>query len=174
MNEILRLSEPSANTLGQIIGFIPMILAYFVFIFNDRRKVIAIKALSDLLWALHFFMLGELSGCVVNGINVIRNIVFSQKHRKWASNIAIPIVFCAITAAGTALSWNGIKSFFPLLGSCLAVVGFWCTEPKNIRKFNLPAALLWLLYGIITGSVSTIICNGVSIISITIAELKSK
>ncbi|MBQ8525763.1 MAG: YgjV family protein [Clostridia bacterium] len=164
-------SDP-VNAAAQIIGFIPMILAYFVFLFNDRRKVIAFKASSDLLWALHFLLLGELSGCVINSINVVRNIIFAQKDKKWASSIAIPVVFCIITAVGALLSRSGLKSIFPLIGSCLAVMGFWCNEPRHIRKFNLPAVSLWLIYGLLTGSISTIICNIMSFVSILTAELR--
>jgi hypothetical protein len=70
-------AEP-VNTVAQIVGFIPVILAYFVFVFNDRKKIIVFKASSDLLWALHFLLLGEMTGCIINIINVIRNIIFSQ------------------------------------------------------------------------------------------------
>ena len=160
------------NAVAQIVGFIPVILAYFVFVFNDRKKIIAFKASSDLLWALHFLLLGEMTGCIINLINVIRNIIVSQRNRKWLSGSVIPILFCGITAIATLLSWDGVKSIFPLVGSCLAVVGFWCNDTHNIRKFNLPAVLLWLIYGLITGSVSTIVCNLMSISSILAAELK--
>lgn len=78
---------------AQIFGFIPMTLVYFVFMFNGRRKVISIKACSDLLWSIHFILLNEMSGAVVNGINVVRNIIFFQKQ-KWNLGIVVPIIFC--------------------------------------------------------------------------------
>jgi len=158
---------------AQLFGFIPMTLAYFVFMFNDRRKVISIKACSDFLWSIHFILLNEMSGAFVNGINVVRNIIFFQKQ-KWNLGIVVPVIFCIITVLCTILSGDGLKCIFPLTGSCFAIFGFWCTKPENIRKFNLPDVILWLIYGIITGSISTIISNGFSCASILTAELKSK
>lgn len=156
----------SVNLIGQLVGIVPLILAYFVFAFDDRRKIIMFKTSSDLLWALHFLLLGELSGAIVNLINTVRNLIFSQKEKKWCQHIFIPVFFCILTVICTFLSGDGIKSLFPAIGSCLAVIGFWCSSPQNIRRFNLPAVTLWLIYGIITGSVSTIISNSLSIISI--------
>jgi hypothetical protein len=60
----------------------------------------------------------------------------------------------------------------PVIGSCLGIIGFWSNDPKNIRKFNLPALTLWFIYGVLTLSLSTIVCNIVSITSIIITEIK--
>jgi hypothetical protein len=74
--------------------------------------------------------------------------------------------------ASTALSWQGPKSLLPMTGTCLAVLGFWCTDVRNIRKFNLPGTILWLIYAILIGSVSSIICNVVTVCSIVTAEIR--
>ena len=160
----------SADFIGQIVGVFPLVLAYFVFLFNSRRKIILFKTASDLLWALHFFLMGAMSGALVNLLNTVRDIVFFQKEKKWCQHTFIPVFFCTLTLFCAILSGDGLKSIFPCVGSCLAVVGFWCSSPENIRKFNLPAALLWLVYGIITGSFSTILCNSLSVISIVLPK----
>lgn len=159
------------NAVAQLVGFLPMILAFFVFIFDDRRKIIGFKTVTDLLWALHFLLLGEMSGCVINCINTIRNIIF---FRRRSNHIALPVIFCVITAAATLLKWEGMKSLLPLFGSCLAIVGLWCSDPKSIRKYNFFGVGLWFVYSIITCSISSIICNAVSLLSIVIAEIKNR
>ena len=164
-------SNPLTAT-AQIIGFIPLALSFFTFLSNKRAKIIFIKIITDCMWALHFFLLGEIVGGSVNAINTVRNVIFSQKHRRWASHIAIPIIFGALTVGSALLRWQEWYSFLPMLGSLLAVIGFWCNDPRNIRRLNLPAVLLWLIYGIITGSISATLCNVFSIISILIAEIK--
>ena len=164
-------SNPLTAT-AQIIGFIPLALSFFTFLSNKRAKIIFIKIITDCMWVLHFFLLGEIVGGSVNAINTVRNVIFSQKHRRWASHIAIPIIFGALTVGSALLRWQEWYSFLPMLGSLLAVIGFWCNDPRNIRRLNLPAVLLWLIYGIITGSISATLCNVFSIISILIAEIK--
>lgn len=155
---------------GQVFGLIPMLLSFWVYIFNDRKKVIAMKAATDLLWALHYFLIGASSGCVINLINTGRDIVFYQKGKKWASYPAIPVFFCAVSAAGTLLSWEGARSLLPLLGTTLAIIGFWCSEPDKMRRFSLPGITLWLIYSVVSGAVSAVVCNVFSILSMAVAE----
>ena len=162
------------NATAQIIGFIPLALSFFTFLSNKRKKIIFIKIITDCMWALHFFLLGEVVGGSVNAINTVRNVIFSQKHRRWASHIAIPIIFGALTVGSALLRWQEWYSFLPMLGSLLAVIGFWCNDPRNIRRLNLPAVLLWLIYGIITGSISSVLCNALTITSILIAMLRHR
>ena len=165
-------SDPD-KIFAQILGFIPMFIAFLIFIFHDRRKVFFFKTTSDVLWAAHYCLLGEFTGGIICSLCVVRNVIFSQKPRwKWVSHPIVPIVACVIFMTGTALSWAGPKSLLPLTGTCLAVLGFWCTDVRNIRKFNFPGTLLWLIYAILAGSVSSIICNVVTLISITIAEIR--
>lgn len=162
------------NAVAQIVGIFPLVLSFFTFLFNDRRRVIVIKAVSDLMWAIHFFLLGEVVGGSINTLNTARNLVFSQKHKPWASRPYIPVLFCILTFLAALIRWREWYSFLPMLGSVFAVIGFWCSDVKNIRKFNLPAVSLWLIYGIMTGSISTILCNTFSILSIIIATVKQR
>lgn len=169
---IMKISDP-VYAAAQIIGFVPILLSFFIFIHNDRRKVIAFKMISDFLYAVHFFMLGEMTGAVINLINTLRGYVFSKKYKKWASGIYIPILFCVIVFISTVLSWSGIRSVFPLAGSCLAIWGFWSKNIQNVRKFNFMGIVLWLIYGIIVGSVPTILYNVAAVASIVFAEIKA-
>ncbi len=173
LNDLISQFSNPVTAVAQIIGFVPMVLSYFVFHFNSRKSIITTKAIADLLWMIHFLMLGALSGAFTNAVCAVRGLVFSQRGRKkWASSVVIPIIFCIFTLSVTLVSWAGYKSLLPVIGSCLGILGFWSTDPKNIRKFNLPALTLWLIYGILTLSLSTIICNIVSIVSIIITEIK--
>lgn len=160
------------NAIAQTVGFVPLILSFFTFLPNDRRRVIAFKTVTDTMWALHFFLLGEVVGGSINTINTARNLVFSQKHRPWASHTYIPILFCVLTAIAALIRWQDWYSFLPMAGSILAVIGFWCSSPRSIRRFNLPGITLWLIYSIMTASISSILCNVLSIVSILIAEIK--
>lgn len=173
LSDLINQFSNPITAIAQIIGFVPMVLSYFLFYFNNRKSIITTKAISDLLWMIHFLMLGAYTGAFSNAVCAVREIVFSQRgKKKWASNIAVPIVFCIFTLSLTLFSWAGFKTLLPIVGSCLGLIGYWCNDPKNIRKFNFPGLVLWLIYGILTLSLSTIICNVVSITSIIITEIK--
>ena len=160
------------DIIAQIIGFIPLLLSYFIFLKSDRRKIILYKACADLFSALHFFVLGAFSGGAINVVNVLRNIIFSQKDKKWASSNIIPVAFMVFTFVSAVLTFQGAKDVLPIIGSWLAIIGFWQNDIKLLRIFNLAGVALWMIYGIMTVSVSTIIYNVLSIISILLVLFK--
>ena len=59
---------------GQIIGFAPMILSFFVYIFNDRKKTIVLKTIMDVLWALPM--------CAAIELFLFRDRYFRKKPKK--------------------------------------------------------------------------------------------
>ncbi len=161
------------TAIAQVLGFVPLFLSWFIFRAKSRTASIALKAISDGFSAVHFFMLGEWTGCVINCINTARGALFSQKGRhKWASGIYLPIGFCLVTIGFSTLSWTGYESLLPMIGSCLAVVGYWQTSQKWLRRFNFAGIFLWLIYGFVTFSVPTVVGNIISLVSIAVTEIR--
>lgn len=158
-------SEP-ISFIGQLIGFIPLILAFVTFSLSKRKHILISKTLSDLLSAVHFFLIGEVVGGAVCIVNTGRGFVFYNKGKKWASGIYIPIIFSILTLLTTLIRWQGWYTLLPAVGSVLAVIGFWCNRPRLVKLFNLPAVTLWLIYSIMTESISATLINIISIITI--------
>lgn len=157
--------------VAQILGFIPVILGFFVFGNRSRRSSITIKAFADFSAAVHFALLTQWTGFAICLVNTARGICFSQRQqKKWASGNYMPVLFCGLTVLGSALGWTGPESLLPMLGSCLAVMGYWSIDTHKLRLFNLAGISLWLVYGIFTFSVSTVINNAAYIISILRTE----
>lgn len=162
------------TAIAQLIGFGFMILGFFVFRNISRNATIAIKTVCDGLAAVHFAMLGQWTGCIVNGINIGRGICFAQRgKRKWASGLYMPILFIILTIGGSLLGWTGWESILPMVGSCLAVMGYWCKNTAMLRLFNLVGISLWLVYGVIVMSVPTIIGDVVYIVSILLTMIRT-
>ena len=161
------------TAIAQIIGFIPVFMGFFIFRNISRKASITLKAVSDLLSAIHFLLLGSAgTGWAINLVNTARGVCFAQKGSyKWASGIWMPVIFCAVTAVSSLLSWQGKISLLPLLGSCLAVIGYWCSEPRHLRRFNFAGISLWTVYGIIVFSLPTVVGNTISLISILKTEI---
>ena len=157
---------------GQLVGFIPLILAFVTFSLSKREHILISKTFSDLTSVVHFFLLGEVVGGAVCIVNTGRGFVFYNKGKKWASGIYIPIIFCALTLLTTLLQWKGWYTVLPAVGSVLAVIGFWCNRPRLVKLFNLPAVTLWLIYSIIIVSISATIINIVSIITILVSMVR--
>ena len=163
------------TAIAQLIGFVPVFMGFFIFRNVRRNTSITLKAVSDFLSAVHFLLLKAPTGCAINFVNTARGICFAQKGRRpWASGIWMPILFCIATAVSSLISWTGFISLLPLLGSCFAVIGYWCTEPRNLRRFNFIGIFLWTIYGVITLSVPTVVGNTISLCSIGITQWKTR
>lgn len=161
------------TAIAQIIGFIYVIIGFFAFRNISRTATLAIKALCDGMAVVHFAMLGLWTGAAVCTINVARGLCFAQKDRKkWASGIWMPILFCLLTIGGSLLGWTGWESLLPMVGSCLAVMGYWCKDTAKLRLFNLVGISMWVVYGVITLSISTILANSIYVISILLTMIR--
>ena len=161
------------TAIAQIMGFIPMFMSFFIFYFNKRIVSITLKAVSDFLSAIHFLLLGEATGFAICSVNTLRDVCFAQKGRyKWASGIWMPVIFGIFIVGSSILGWTGPESLIPMIGSCFIVMGYWCQDMSRMRKINFVGVSLWFLYGIATFSVSTIVGNALSIISITLTEIR--
>ena len=163
--------DPSEGIIfwAQIIGFIPLILSLTTFALSKREHILVSKLFSDLTSAVHFFMLGQGTGGAICAVNTARDFVFYHKGKKWASHIAIPIIFGTLTLVSSIIQWQGVYSLLPTIGSLIALVGFWFTNPRTVKLINLPGITLWLIYSIIVGSISTTIINMISVTTIIVS-----
>lgn len=162
------------TAVAQLLGFVPLLLNWFIFRPHSRNTSIAIKAVSDGFSALHFLLLREWTGGAINCVNIGRGVCFSQRgKRPWASGAYLPVAFCIITILSSAFSWTGPESLLPMAGTCFGVIGYWCNEPSHLRRFVLCGVSLWLIYAVITVSVPTVVGNLISITSIILTELRT-
>ncbi len=155
---------------AQIIGFISLGFGLITFALSKRRHILVAKLACDFTSAIHFFMLGAGVGGAICLVNSARSIVFYYRgEKRFASHISVPVIFSILTIGCTAIGWAGWYSLLPAVGSVLAVVGFWCNDPRLLKLFNLPAVALWLIYNIITGSIASSISNTISIVTILVS-----
>ena len=161
--------------IGQVVGLLPLGISIFVYLYNDRKKTLWFKLISDLLWTLHFILLGQWTGAVINAICILRGGLYLQKERwRWVASLWTPIGFLIVSAIGTLISANGWISLLPLIGSGLAVFGMWCTKPRVMRYFNMPAVTLWLIYGIAIRSWAVIISNSIFLVTQLAAWIRNR
>ena len=165
MDAIAESFSTPTGAVAQCVGFVAMGIALFMYAFHSRKSILLAKLTADLLWVVHYFLLGAFSGSVINAVNAVREGVFYHKEKKWASSIVIPMLFVAVNAALTALSWEGWISLLPLFGSSINVVGLWCASPKRMRMLAIPALSLWEIYSILVASVPSMIVNAFGICS---------
>lgn len=156
--------------IAQLIGFVSLAVGLLTFSLRQRRHILIAKVTCDFTSAIHFFLLGAAVGGAVCLVNTARGIVFYHRGQKaWASHASVPVIFAALTLGCSLVGWEGAYSLLPTVGSILAVIGFWCNDPRLLKLFNLPAVTLWLIYSIITGSISAFLSNTVYVVTILVS-----
>ena len=158
---------------AQCMGLVAMLLAFFVYAFRDRRKILLSKLILDLLWLVHYALLSAYSGAAVNGINAVREGVFYNKKKAWARHIAWPILFVCLNLATVVLAWQGWISILPALGSSLNAVALWSSSTRRLRLLTIPALGMWLVYSILVCSVWSLLVNAVSIVSALVGLIRN-
>lgn len=157
-------------TTGQVLGFVLIIIGFFVYYSKSRSRILALKLTTDVICIFQQAMIGAFTGSLLNGIAVFREIVFYNRfQKKWAAHSFWLYFFIVIMGLAPILTWEGIISLFPALGSVFAVIAFYLEKPTHIRIVGLGTIILWLLYCIFTHNVGGIIQNIINIVSIFMA-----
>ena len=170
MNILLAAADASAfwNLVAQIAGIAGTAMCFFMFVARKRRTILLGKFTCDVLWTLHYGLIGAYSGAALNVLAMGRETVFYNKDKKWASSRLWLYLFVALTIGSSLMTWEGPLSLLPMTGSCCAVISFWCTKPLHIRLLAIPAQLLWLIYGILHMSLPSIVSNIIALTAIGI------
>lgn len=158
---------------GQALGMLAMAESFFIYQCHDRKKMIALKLVDDVLWTLHFFLIGGYTATLTTGIAIIRELIFFQKGRKpWASSVLWAFGFSAIFAACAPLTWEGPYSLLPVVTSIASTWVFWINKTSLAKLILLPSTLCMLGYSIVFTSYSGILTQIVSIASIVVYFVK--
>lgn len=160
------------DILTQGIGFIGVALMFISFQQNSNSRILLFQIMASFVFFTHFFMLGAYSGAIINLFGALRNIIFFNREKKWASSILWLYAFCLIYIAMGILTWNGYISIFPTLGMILGSLALYSERPKITRRLSLPTSLCWITYNIFSFSIAGTICEILSTTSIIISIIK--
>jgi hypothetical protein len=106
---------------------------------------------ASLLWTVHFFLLGAVTGASMNLIDGTKCFVF-YRNKPTSRNRWLLYSFISVAVLATALTWQGIISLLPLSGSALGSIAYWQKKPKYIRRLGFLTSPPWLVYNVISGS----------------------
>lgn len=166
-----------AMIVGQLIGFAATLLALITYSSDERKKIFKTRIISDILWTLSFAFCGTWSGAVTNGVNLVRDVIFSFKKESWRGKWYIPAGVVAVYVVMNVLTWSGWISFMPLIAAVIAVVCLWSSNPLYNKLLYIPPALIWIVYALLTYNIMAFVCNIFYITSISIglrSSLKQK
>lgn len=158
--------------VGKIVGYVAIVASMLIYQQKTRNNLLICKAVTDVLWIIHYFLLGGYTGAIVTCVALVREVVFFRSDRRDKNSKRILVIFLCISVLCTALTWGGIFSIFAILGSMLSIVSFWVGEPKVSRIMAFPISGCMLIYGVSNGSMAVLINEVLVMASSLIGILK--
>lgn len=145
--------------VAQILGTIALIILIMSFQKNNKKILLKYQIFSSLFFSLQYLCLNAITGCLMNGMTIIRNLIFYKYNKK------VPVIYLIIVISAMILlsiiSFNGLISLLPLLAVILYSIAIWQDNLKLTRIIEVISCSLFIIYNIkvlaIVGLISTII-----------------
>ncbi len=184
------------DIIVQTIGFIAIAVNILSVQFNSHGLIMLFKSLGSFLFCIQYLLLGAFTGLVMDFIGVIRNFVFAYNVKKGKSNKWWIVIFSILTAGlgiatiiftwektlVTLSRWSANATVLTVLAVFISIIsvtaklittiGYGAKDPHKVRMINLPSFSLWIIYNVTVLSLAGAINDGMSIISILIAEYR--
>lgn len=149
---------------------------------KNQRNIILTQFFGSGLFVINFFMLGAVTGAIINLLAVLRAIVFSNKEKFRADKVIWVYGFIAAFLASYAATFlvfgkeptafNLIIEFLPIIGIIATTISFYMKDAKSVRRLALISSPAWLVYNVTQVAVGGVICEAVSLVSIIVGMLR--
>ena len=163
--------------VAQIFGALALTILIISLQKNSKTKLLLHQSISSLLYALQYLFLNAYTGCFINLICMIRNMIFNRYPKKrppvyWLIITIVLMIFFS------SLSYTGVISFLPMIAVILYSIALWHGNLTVIRTTEIISCSLYILYNIkvlaITGLIATIIELVGAIITVYKFDIKKK
>ncbi len=138
---------------AQIVGLCALALSTLSFQLNTRKKILIAQIFTAVLFSVHYGMLGAVTGAAMNGISVIRNLIFYYRDRKFFSGNIWVAIFVGVNLITGILFWQDWTSVLCIAAIVISTVSLSLKDPKYVRMVLLLSSPFFLAYSVVTGSI---------------------
>ena len=161
----------------QAIGIVAMTLNVVSFQFKSKRKLLMCICAGSALFSVNMFMLGAVTGGIMNFLGVVRSLVYVDKEKlpipiKLVNALFILTYFISyalsFTVFGTEPSArNLILELLPIIAMSAMTVAFAGDNAKTVRLAGFINSPCWLVYNIFNNAIGGILCEVFALVSIS-------
>lgn len=160
--------------VSYIISQIFVIIQYLFFVLTyhtkTKKQILIFNTIACASSALSFMFLSAYSGSVMSLLAVLRNYLFyKQDEKKDINNLIIVLVILTLLSI---ITYDGILSLMPSIGTLLYTISVWQSNRKIYRIFGIPIEISWLIYHIYVFSIFGIILETILFIAVVIGIIK--
>lgn len=161
------------NILIQMIGYIGMIFLVSSFQQNNRNRILILILTGQLIFIVHFILLGAWTAVAVNSVGAVRSVVFRfRDEKKWAAFSGWPFLFVAAFIGFGLATWQEWYSILPITAMSIETFGLWARNPKTIRIVNLFPHPAWFVYNYTQNSWPGMTTEVLLIVSIVVGIIR--
>ena len=145
----------------QLIGLLAFCILVLSYYKKDSNTILTYQITSNLSYAVHYFLLGGLSGAFISFVGAIRNIIFIKVKR---INILLVTIFAIIYLVITITFYEYLYYIFPMFANLFYLIFISKKDKKNILIGAILNSLFWVLYSVFVYSVVGVVTEFILII----------
>ena len=125
-----------------ILAFLALVISICI---KERKKSLCVQSLNCFFEAVYDFIISAYTGAVLSIINFIRTFIFINKNKiNKRIYFFILIFFEGIIVINCVLTWNGLISLLPTIGS---IIRTYCLWQSNMRLVRISGITTGIFYG---------------------------
>lgn len=152
---------------SQLLGLSALILVGVRWLYyqDDVSGNLKMKILGSCLLAMQFYLLGALTGCVIDLLSALQAYVFYRfaQNGNGSRKAYVTALFSLLFIVVGILTWTDWRSLLPTLAAILFVVADSQETTADIAKFQIAGLILFLLYDLATTAYGGFCSDSVSL-----------
>ncbi len=161
----------SYELITQLIGYAGVICFILSFQIKSNKALYFTQMLGSAIFAIQFYMLGALTGCLNLFAVIIRNCMLLKINEwKWVAWKGWIIIWIIIYIPILVFTWESLLSLLPFAAMVAATIGLWSNNARTIRFANLVCiSPCWMIYDMGVGSWAGVLNEAIVLASIIVS-----
>ena len=166
----------------QAIGIVAMALNISAYQFKSKRSILLCLCMGSALFSVNLFLLGAVTGAIMNVLSVIRSLVYVKMDRlpisiKWVNVLFIVTYLISYVLSFTVFeieptAKNLLLELLPIISMIAMTFAFATDNSKTVRLAGFISSPCWLIYNIFNLAIGGILCEIITLVSITSALIR--
>lgn len=157
---------------GQALGVVAVILGFITYQMRSPKALLIVNLITCAVFCGHYLLIGAISGFVMNGICIFRNLVYTNRDKKIFSSPVWPYIFAAIMLIAGIITWQDWSSVFVVSALVINSVCLSFKNAQHIRYSLMITCPLVLIYDVILHSYGGMVFEAMSMVSAIIGIIR--
>lgn len=160
------------DVIIQLIGGLGIIASIISFQRKKHSSIILFRTLCELLFAVHYFLLGAYTGMIMNLVGCVRNTVFTRQVAKNKKTTISTVAFSLLFLIFGVLFWQGKKSILIIVAKVLSTLAYGKKNTTMVRGIILITTTSWFIYNYFVFSIPGMVCEAFTLASLIIGIIR--